>query len=476
MTITLYNSLHHKLEEFKPNKKGRASIYSCGPTVYHYAHIGNLRSYVFSDILKKTLLQNGYKVKHIINLTDVGHLVSDSDEGEDKMEKGSRREGKSAWDIAKFYIQAFRQDIEQLNIAPPDIWARATDHIKEQIKLIKKIEKNGYTYRTNDGIYFDTSRLADYGQMANLTEQNLQAGVRVDMGEKKNSTDFALWKFSPASEKRQMEWPSPWGVGFPGWHVECSAMAEKYLGKTFDIHTGGIDHIPVHHINEMAQSRAANNCLLANYWLHNEFLNLDNGEKMAKSGDNFTTIQTLIEKGIAPLAYRYLLLQTHYRKQLKFSFESLAAAANGLNNLYKETASLLASKISTAPVSREDTRQVSELSGEILGHLNNDLDTPQALAVLWKMFKQPFSPHVKLMVVKEADKVLGLSILASADKYTANTRDVAIPEDINILVQSRQAARLNRDYKESDRLRDELQTKGWQVKDEADGKTTLFKI
>src|SRR3989339_1773559 len=329
MPLYLYNTLTRRIEEFKSIKKNNVGLYTCGPTVYNFAHIGNLRTYVFEDILKRALAYNDYKVKHVMNITDVGHLTDDADEGEDKMEKGSAREGKTAWELAEFYTHAFRLDMEQLNIIKPSIWCRATDHIKEQINLIKKLEKKGFTYATSDGIYFDTTKLADYGKLANLQNQELKAGARVDLGEKRNAHDFALWKWSERSErhpegdqpksKRQMEWPAPFGagqgqtrMGFPGWHIECSAMSAKYLGQPFDIHCGGIDHVPVHHTNEIAQSEAAYDKPMANYWLHNEFINVGEGAKMAKSGDNFLTLALLKEKNIDPLAYRYLLLQTHY--------------------------------------------------------------------------------------------------------------------------------------------------------------------
>ena len=327
MTLYLFNTLGRQKQEFIPIKKGKVGLYTCGPTVYDYAHIGNLRSFIFEDILKRVLQYNNFKVKHAMNITDVGHLVSDSDEGEDKMEKGSRRTGKTAWEIAKFYTLSFKKDLADLNVISPAVLCKATDHIKEQIALIKKLEKKGFTYQTVDGIYFDTSKLNDYGKLADLQHQELKAGIRVDLGGKKNSSDFALWKFSPKHEKRQMEWKSPWGVGFPGWHIECSAMSVKYLGQPFDIHCGGIDHVPVHHTNEIAQSEAATGKPMANFWLHNEFLNLKDA-KMSKSGENFITLPSLIEKGYSPLAYRYFLLQAHYRKQLIFSFEALTAAQN----------------------------------------------------------------------------------------------------------------------------------------------------
>lgn len=305
MKIILYNTLTKKKEEFIPIKKKKVGLYTCGPTVYNYAHIGNLRTYVFEDILRRTLEFNGYQVNHIENITDVGHLTDDADQGEDKMEKAAQKEKKNAWELSKFYTKAFRRDIKLLNIQEPHTWCKATDHIDEQIATIKKIINNGYTYQTTDGIYFDTSKMPTYGDFARLDIKNLQAGARIDIGEKKNPTDFALWKFS-GKEKRQMEWDSPWGVGFPGWHIECSTMSTKYLGAPFDIHCGGIDHIPVHHTNEIAQTWAADKKKMANYWLHGEFLVIDEN-RMGKSQGNFITLQTLIDKRYNPLAYRYLI-------------------------------------------------------------------------------------------------------------------------------------------------------------------------
>ena len=275
MAIRLFNSLTRKKEIFKPIKKGFVNIYTCGPTVYAYQHIGNLRSYIFSDILKRVFLYDKYKVKHVMNITDVGHLSSDADTGEDKIEKAAQKERKTAKEITEYYWKIFRDDFKRLNIIEPDIWCKATDHIKEQIDLIKKLEKKGYTYKTSDGIYFDTSKLKNYGELAQLKKQKLQAGKRVTLGEKKNITDFALWKFSPKNEKRQQEWDSPWGIGFPGWHIECSAMSMKYLGEHFDIHTGGIDHISIHHTNEIAQNEGVTGHKVVNFWIHGEFLVID---------------------------------------------------------------------------------------------------------------------------------------------------------------------------------------------------------
>ncbi|MBI5465966.1 MAG: cysteine--tRNA ligase, partial [Candidatus Kerfeldbacteria bacterium] len=287
LPLKLYNTLGRKKQEFKPLKPGEVGLYTCGPTVYAAPHLGNLRTYIFEDLLKRTLQVDGFRVKHVMNITDVGHLTSDADEGEDKMEKGAAREGKTVWEIAEHYTDIFKQNLQSLNVLAPDVWCKATDHIPEQIELIRKIEANGFTYQTSDGVYFDTAKLKDYGRLAKLDIKGLKARARVEMNPaKKHPTDFALWKFSPPDKKRQMEWPSPWGVGFPGWHIECSAMSMKYLGETFDIHCGGIDHIPVHHPNEIAQSEAATSKPLARWWLHGEFLVVD-AKRMGKSEDNF---------------------------------------------------------------------------------------------------------------------------------------------------------------------------------------------
>lgn len=456
--LNLYNSLTHKIEPFKPIKKGKVGLYTCGPTVYNYAHIGNLRTYVFEDLLKRALIYNGYKVKHVMNITDVGHLTSDNDEGEDKIEKEAKIEGKSAWKIAEFYTKAFINDLNELNILPADKLPKATDHIKEQIALIKKLEKKGFAYKTVDGIYFDTSKLSDYGKLTNLKNQTLRAGARVDIGDKKNITDFALWKFSPPLIKRQMEWKSPWGVGFPGWHLECSAMAAKYLGQPFDIHCGGIDHLPVHHTNEIAQSEAANNKPLANYWLHGEFLVIGE-EKMAKSKGNFITLQTLKDKGISPLAYRYWLLQTHYRKQLTFSWEALQAAQNGLGHLYLSVNSI---KQNNVKYDYSKTPLVKEM---FLGCINQDLDTPSGLAILWQAIK---SKTIDFNTICDFDKVLGLKIKEYVELLENKTSE-SLPNQIEKLLEERNNAREAKNWAESDRLRMEIEKLGYKVKDTPEG-------
>ena len=292
MVLKLFNTLGRKKQTFKPIGK-EVGMYSCGPTVYLYQHIGNLRSYIFADILKRVLLYNEFKVKHVINITDVGHLTSDADEGEDKIEKAAAREGKKAEDIANYYFKIFEEDLNKLNIISPDVWCKATEHIKEQIELIKKLEKRGYTYKTSDGIYFNTSKFKNYGKLALLNSEGLEAGKRISVGEKKNKTDFALWKFSEKPGKRQQEWNSPWGIGFPGWHIECSAMSSKYLGEQFDIHMGGEDHIPIHHTNEIAQSECAfGKKPWVNFWMHGAFLT-SKGEKVSKSKGGLFTISEL---------------------------------------------------------------------------------------------------------------------------------------------------------------------------------------
>ncbi len=456
--LSLYNTLSRKKEEFIPLKKGlfkskEIGLYTCGPTVYNYAHIGNLRSYIFEDILKRVLEYNKYKVKHVMNITDVGHLTDDADAGEDKMEKGAKREGKTAWEIAEFYTETFKSNLVDLNIVEPSIWCKATDHIPEQIKLVQKLIDKGVTYETSDGIYFDTTKIDDYGKLANLKNQELKAGERVDMGEKKNPHDFALWKFS-GNEKRQMEWDAFGKKGFPGWHIECSAMSMKYLGEQFDIHCGGIDHIPVHHTNEIAQSETAfNKKPWVKYWLHNEFLNMGE-EKMAKSSGNFITLQTLKEKNINPLAYRYFLLQTHYRKQLNFSWEALEAAQTGLKRMYKIIPSL---RRRGGPRFASGDGVVSQLRQNFLKAINDDLNTPEALALIWESLKKGEIDYDTLL---DFDKILGLGLGDIKEETKA-----VIPDEVQKLLNKRKKAREEKDYKKSDELRDEIKDLGFEVKD-----------
>ncbi|MFH0803809.1 MAG: cysteine--tRNA ligase [Candidatus Tagabacteria bacterium] len=442
--IKLYNTLSRKKETFKPIKDKKAGIYTCGPTVYWYQHIGNLRSYIFADILKRVLSFNNFKVKHVMNITDVGHLTSNADEGEDKMEMAAKKEGKKAGDIADYYWKIFREDFKKLNIIEPDIWSKATEHIKEQIELIKKLEKRGYTYKTNDGIYFDTSKLKDYGKLARLKKEGLEAGKRIKMRDKRNKTDFALWKFSPEAGKRQQEWPSPWGTGFPGWHIECSAMSMKYLGETFDIHTGGIDHIPIHHTNEISQSEAATGKKFVNFWLHGNFLNFK-GEKISKAKGGLFTVSELEEKGFSPLAYRYLCLTTHYRKSLEFSLANLKNSQNAYERLKNIISTL-----------KNDGKINKKYIAEFKKAVNDDLNMPQALAVLWRLLRDA-KVKGKTATIAKMDEILGLGL--------KNAKKSPIPENIRVLAKKRDYLRREKKWTEADKIRQELEKKGWMVKD-----------
>jgi len=451
MTFKLFDTYSRSLRDFEPLQAGQVGLYACGPTVYDYAHIGNLRTYIFEDILRRTLEFNGYTVKHVVNITDVGHLVSDADTGEDKMEVGSQRTGKTAWELAEMYTQAFKDDLQRLNILEPTIWCRATDHIAEQIADIQTLKQKGYTYRTSDGIYFDTAKLPDYGYLARLDTSGLQAGIRVDAGEKRHATDFALWKFSPPDQQRQMEWDSPWGKGFPGWHIECSAMSVKYLGPYFDIHCGGQDHISVHHSNEIAQTQGCHNTRLANFWLHGYFLQVDEA-KMAKSAGEFLRVQSLIERGYDPLAYRYLCLTAHYRKELNFTWDSLDAAATALNRL--RSAVYEWGEPGTA-----DDAMVERFKNAI----NDDLNTSRGLAVTWELAKSDLSASVKKATVLQFDRVLGLRLAEWRPE------EIAIPDEVLQKVQQREQARAEKRWQDADALRAEVDALGYEIKDTPKG-------
>ncbi|SDY82088.1 cysteinyl-tRNA synthetase [Collimonas sp. OK242] len=453
MELHLYDSWERRVRRFESITAGRVGLYCCGPTVYDYAHIGNLRTYIFEDLLRRTLSFNHYQVQHVVNITDVGHLVSDADDGEDKMEKGSRRSGKSAWEIAAFYSAAFMADFRALNLLEPAIWCRATEYLPEQIAFIRQLEQKGYTYRTQDGVYFDTSRQSDYGYLARLARGALQAGSRVALGEKRSNTDFALWKFSPADSRRQMEWDSPWGRGFPGWHIECSAMSAAHLGTWFDIHCGGEDHIAVHHSNEIAQTEACHGTRLANFWMHGYFLQTGS-EKMSKSGGGFLRLQTLSEQGYDPLAYRYLCLMAHYRSQLEFSWDGLQAAATGLQRLRE-------AYHRWPDGGRIDHTWLTRFRDEI----NNDLNLPRALAVVWELVRSETDAAICRATLREMDQVLGLGL---ADWRPASYE---IPAAVAALARQRQAAREMRQWQEADRLRLELKACGFLVEDSASGST-----
>lgn len=371
--VKLYNTLTRNKDEFAKNVDQEVGLYTCGPTVYNFAHLGNLRTYIFEDILKRTLLYNGYQVKHVMNITDVGHLTGDMDMGEDKLELEAAKEHKSAWEIAEFYAKAFKEDLASLNVIEPSIWCKATDNINEQIELIKILESKGFVYQTSDGLYFDTSKFPAYNKLSHLNLEELKEGARVERNdEKRNPTDFALWKLSPSNSGRQMEWDSPWGVGFPGWHLECSAMSLKYLKGELDIHCGGVDHINIHHTNEIAQSEAATGEKFFDYWLHGAFLNIAGGKKMAKSEDNFLTLKTaLSDKGIDPLAFRYACLMTHYRKPMEWSGEGITNASNGLRHLYAQIRLISNSQF---PISK-----IRELGGRVENTTNNRMEMMAAI-------------------------------------------------------------------------------------------------
>lgn len=456
MNLKLYNTLNRKKELFKPIKKSYVGFYSCGPTVYWYQHIGNLRTYIFNDLLKRILLYNKFKVKHVMNYTDVGHLTSDADEGEDKIELAARKEKKSAKDIAEHYASVFEKDCKKLNIIKPDIIAKATEHIKEQIELVKTLEKKGFTYKTSDGIYFDSSKFKDYGKLGKIKKEGLEAGKRIDIGEKKHKTDFALWKFSEKLGIRQQEWKSPWGIGFPGWHIECSAMSSKYLGNQFDIHTGGEDHIQVHHTNEIAQSESAfGKHPWVKYWLHGAFLT-SKGEKISKSKGGLYTISQLEEKEFDPLDFRYFCLNTHYRKNLNFSIDRLKGAKNTYNRLKNIVLDLKSKNDS------KKTKDYERYKKEFLESVNDDLNVPKGLAILWAVLRDPkLGSKEKLKLVYEFDKVLGLGLKdITTDK---------VPSEVIILVEEREKARKNKDWAKADKIRDDIKKEGYVVEDSTSG-------
>ncbi|MFZ4648955.1 MAG: cysteine--tRNA ligase [Patescibacteria group bacterium] len=458
--LFLYNTLSGKKEEFKPQST-EVGLYTCGPTVYNFAHIGNLRTYIFEDLLKRTLHYFSYPVKHVMNITDVGHLTGDMDMGEDKMESGAAREGRSAWELASFYTEAFKSDLEALNIVEPDIYCRATDYIKEQVALISRLEEKGFTYKTSDGIYFDTSLVPDYNKLSHLPLEELQEGARVEKNpEKKNSTDFALWKFSPVGTKRQMEWDSPWGIGFPGWHIECSAMSLRFLSGQLDIHCGGVDHINIHHTNEIAQSEAATGEKFFNYWLHGAFLIVPGGKKMAKSSGDFLTLEnTFIAKDIDPLAYRFMLLQGHYRKPMEWRPDSALNALNGLESLRRKITELKSETTGEGQL-------IEEFVVRFKAVLSDDLNIPQALSLVQEVLKSSEDANDRLKTILNFDQVLGLGLShVSVDVLELDS----LPEDIIKLLDARRAARDSKDFSESDRLRDEIRTRGFLVEDTKEG-------
>jgi cysteinyl-tRNA synthetase len=462
--LRLFNTLTRQTETFVPLKPGQVGMYTCGPTVYSYAHIGNMRTYIFADTLRRVIELAGYKLTHVMNITDVGHLTDDADAGDDKLEVGARREGLTAWDVAKKYTDAFFDHAGKLNIKRAHIVCKATDHIPEQIAMVHDLEKRGFTYVTDDGVYFDTSRFPAYGKFARLDIEGLQQGHRVEAGAKRQKTDFALWKFSKPEEKRAMEWDSPWGRGFPGWHIECSSMASKFLGQTFDIHTGGVDHIPIHHTNEIAQSECATGQHpFVRFWLHGEFLVIEDAAKMSKSLGNFTTVDTLVEKGFDPLAYRLLCLQSHYRKQLKFSYDNLLAAQKSYERLHQTTLGL---KRAGAPATLLG-KKAEGYRHEMTEAAYNDLNMPQVTAALFTLLDDAaLAPAEKLALSGFADSLLGLDLLAERQVKTDD-----VPADLLALLKLRNDSRAAKDWAEADRCRAAIAARGYEILDSPQGST-----
>lgn len=453
--MKLYNTFTKQKEEFKPLSGNQVRMYSCGPTVYLFAHIGNLRAFIFADILRRVLKYNGYDIKHVMNITDVGHLRSDADEGEDKMLKSAREQKKTPWEIAEYYTEAFLGDTKKLNIERPEVVCKATEHIPEMIEFVEGLVKKGYGYEINDGIYYDISKFKEYGKLSGASLEDQLAGARVEVNdEKRNPADFALWK--KAEKEHIMQWASPWGQGFPGWHIECSAMSRKYLGEQFDIHTGGVDHIPIHHENEIAQSQGLTGKNPANFWAHNEFLLVDGG-KMSKSLGNTYTISELEEKGFDPLAFRMLNFNAHYRNKLNFTWESLKSAQNSLEKIRE---GIIAHQNGTEKINE---KEIEELRQEFINEINDDLNIPNAMAVVWKIIKDSRKSKQFRELLVDFDKVLGLKL----DEVKAKEEEV--PLEVSKLVEERQQARSQKNWKLSDELRDKIKDLGYVVEDTAQG-------
>lgn len=460
--LKLYNTLTKTIEEFKPRDPNSVTLYCCGPTVYDYAHIGNFRTYAMTDFLVRTLRYLGYKVNYVMNVTDVGHLVSDADSGEDKLEKGAKREGKTAWDVAKFYTNAFLADSNKLKLLEPDVRPKPTEHIQEQIAMVQALLDKGFAYTIDDGMYFDTNKFKEYGMLTGQSLEDLKAGARVEVNQqKKNPTDFALWKFSPKGQKRDMEWDSPWGKGFPGWHIECSAMSRKYLGDQIDIHTGGMDLIPIHHTNEIAQSEAATGkSPFVRFWVHGQFILVD-GEKMAKSKGNFYRLDDIEAKNFDPLALRYLYLTAHYRAFLNFTWESLQASQKSLEQLRGQVESLRLQASERRVLSHEKLAKIDAFRKKFEDALTNDLNMPQALATVWEMLKSNIPSQDKFDLTLDFDEVLGLNL--------REERGFEIPKEIQELAHTRDGLRKENKFQEADHVRLEIEKRGYLVDDTPEG-------
>jgi len=478
MSIYFYNTLTKKKEQFKPLEGGTVRIYTCGPTVYKDATIGNMKSYIFMDTLRRVLKYNGYKLKHAMNITDVGHLVSDGDEGEDKIVKAANEEKKSPLEITEFYTDRFLKDLSRLNIDMPEIICKATDNIDEMEQFVGKLIENGYAYETSTAVYFDVSKLDEYGMLSGIDLRNQKAGARVEVDEeKRNPYDFALWIKAP--ENHLMKWESPWGLSYPGWHIECSTMSNKYLGEVFDIHTGGIDLIPTHHENEIAQSKGCTGKVPAKFWMHCEFLLVDGG-KMSKSLGNTYLLQDLIDRGYSPLAFKLMCFSSHYRNKLNFTWESLDAAQNSLNKLREGYQRHAAGETPQSPNGDSPLdkgavidKEIAECKSRFLEAINDDLNMPVAMSVVWDVVKNPIKSNKFAELLLDFDKVMGLEIDAVGVGAEGDPNANTIPTEIQNLLDQRKIARDNKDWALSDNIRDEIKTMGYEVKDTKDGQEAI---
>jgi cysteinyl-tRNA synthetase len=481
--MRFYNTLTRSRDEFTPLDGNTVRIYSCGPTVYSYAHIGNLRTYIFMDLLRRSLRYNGYKLKHVMNITDVGHLTDDADDGEDKMEKASREQKKTPWEIADYYTKVFLEDTAALNIGKPEIIVKATDHIPEMIAFVEGLCEKGYGYETSDGIYYDIGRFPEYGRLSRLKLDELKSGARVEINdEKRHPADFAIWKKAP--KEHIMQWESPWGMGYPGWHIECSAMGLKYLGEQFDIHTGGVDHIPIHHENEIAQSEGLCGCIPAVFWMHGEFMLVDGG-KMSKSLGNTYTLAQLAERGYSPGDFRYFCLNAHYRQKLNFTFEGMDSAKKSLENLRKAIVSHKG--VENPEVGKpnpeggepktEGAELVAGFKAEFDEAVSDDLNIPKALGVVWSAARSEIKSKAIYDFIQDCDAVLGLNLdklPAAEDEAPAAGVDPAFDAEIRAAIEARAAAKKAKNYAEADRIRDMLAEKGVTLTDTKEG--TVYKI
>ena len=463
--MKLYNTLTHKIDDFIPNEGNKVNMYTCGPTVYHFAHIGNLRTYIFEDVLERSLKFLGYDVKRVMNITDVGHLSSDSDSGEDKMLSGAKREHKTVLEIADFYTNEFKKDCDKLNIKWPEIVSKATDNIDMYIKIISKLLDDDKAYIAGGNVYFDTSKLDDYYKLTNHKEDQMVVGVREGVEEdtnKRNQADFVLWFTKSKFEDQELKWESPWGYGYPGWHIECSGIAMRYLGEYLDIHCGGVDNIFPHHTNEIAQSEGFLGHKWCNYWIHGEHLN-DKDGKMSKSKGEFLTVSLLEQKGYDPISYRFMCLQSHYRKVLEFSFDALDNAANAYNKLKNKINELK----DNGDLEQEYLKVYLE---KFKNALESDLNTSEAITSIYEVLKSNLNGTTKRYLIKEFDKVLGLNLLSDGN----NKIDTDLEQYVIFKINERNEAKKNKDYAKADEIRDELKEKGIIIKDTREG--TIYEI